>query len=1170
MWTHNAVKDGNWSDATVWDAGTVPGDLAAVNIGNFDVVYDVLATTERLTDVQVSGQGSLRFARTRTKMIVDTIMCHGFLDMGSWQDQIPDSGLTDGNGHRIPQCDVVFWASEAPLTSARLGLMTMGPVRIQGEDKLARSFATGALMAGATTITLEDAPFNWRVGDQILIQSTESAGTASTDAQYEGPTSYYGCAGDTTLRQITTTGFYGNGYKLSQDEVRTITAIAGNTITLDSALTYSHLVYTNTLPDSTAVTVKPNVAMLTHSVRFRSADASDAVNLGGDLTDLQKRAHTMLMHHDDIQVRCAESKNMARTDTNPTLSSDQQSGTGAAYFRIENSSGVSIADANNVRGRYCWHLHGSGPYNWRKQVVMQKVSAWAPTAEYPIPGWAMTHHNCRAALEDCTIYNVRGAGMVSEFGNETGQWLNNTIAWVRGDGFDAFWNGREEKIENHNGHQGCGMDNQSRAILIHDNHFSSCHYAMYYMQQAPKTTSGGSNGASTAPYKLMKRIADEYSLRFRDPLARGNKDGGYFVDYGVDMELAHGTYGPEQVQIPPMLDNIIWDCGVGLLAQHRQHTIRADNTPMVMKRCHMINVPRPIEIPLYSFHYHYYDCLFVGAPSGSRGGAVLTLGTIEWQHVMGNCKAVRYNTVFSDDTGIYQNFNGGFFDIDLDDVLSNGQYDSFSMSTDPTAHPLYNAMEDWIVTGTGPWTCRADQVIIHDSATDFPLDLNGGNRPRGAYGIESEPASMVGEPRPYVWIDPASDLTMSGNSAPIKAATTISIKGVIADSMGLRHIGAIQIFYPNGQVNPTSGYDRVNYDMDSNVCAMRNGCFTEDGGTTYKSRLWFTDIDRGTGDLFHYSVDVTLTGLTAETIATYLGDPAPEPPDPSIPEKLTFAPYVPDTSTPIIVPIGPITNLTGEPLSIPLRVNSIHGSWALTGVDAAQFTIATVNGLPEIQWTGGTQDYASPADTGGDNVYNVTATYTDFLGNVSDPEDIAVTVVDLSAGYAWEALINFSTSTGYSAPIQSISRGSGVRIADALDIDGNPTGMGVDVTDAPNVSNNNGTVLSGVAAIPNPMLNTAWVEYGESASLDLTGLDPAKTYDLVLMASINDSSGRAVLFRVNGVDLSPQYDASQNTSNANYVEGVSPNGSGKITITILRGTGSSYTYISALRISEVE
>ena len=44
----------------------------------------------------------------------------------------------------------------------------------------------------------------------------------------------------------------------------------------------------------------------------------------------------------------------------------------------------------------------------------------------------------RAAIEDCVVSNVRGAGMVSEVGNETGQWAYNVVTGVRGDGDSAF------------------------------------------------------------------------------------------------------------------------------------------------------------------------------------------------------------------------------------------------------------------------------------------------------------------------------------------------------------------------------------------------------------------------------------------------------------------------------------------------------------------------------------------------------------------------------------------------------------------------------------------------------------------------------------------------------------------------------------------------------------
>ena len=95
------------------------------------------------------------------------------------------------------------------------------------------------------------------------------------------------------------------------------------------------------------------------------------------------------------------------------------------------------------------------------QVVFLGLTAWAAPGQVPQPGWAIVHHGARAAIERCVVYNVRGAGIVSELGNEIGQWIDNVVAWARGDGFAFDWGFRLEQNQNHNGHANYDGQNES-------------------------------------------------------------------------------------------------------------------------------------------------------------------------------------------------------------------------------------------------------------------------------------------------------------------------------------------------------------------------------------------------------------------------------------------------------------------------------------------------------------------------------------------------------------------------------------------------------------------------------------------------------------------------------------------------------------------------------------
>ncbi|CAH1803035.1 unnamed protein product, partial [Owenia fusiformis] len=84
--------------------------------------------------------------------------------------------------------------------------------------------------AGATSITLNEAVSGWTVGDEIVIATT------------------------------------GGRHSQKETETRTITAISGTTLTLDSALVYEHLGVSETFSDGTTVQFRAEVGLLTRNV----------------------------------------------------------------------------------------------------------------------------------------------------------------------------------------------------------------------------------------------------------------------------------------------------------------------------------------------------------------------------------------------------------------------------------------------------------------------------------------------------------------------------------------------------------------------------------------------------------------------------------------------------------------------------------------------------------------------------------------------------------------------------------------------------------------------------------------------------------------------------------------------------------------------------------------
>jgi hypothetical protein len=959
-YTHVAVRDGLWSDPLTWDSGTVPGDNASVNVGPNTVVYDV-DSGEIIKNIRVAGTGRLKWATYKdTRLLVDTIMCHGILTMGEAGDAISESA-TFGK----PRAEVVFHQLQTPGTTVRLGLNAMGPVRINGAEKAKRIFSDTDMLAGRDIFRLGGLnAARWRVGDKILFVATGNAGSSATDPQYTGPTQFFGPyqgAQGTRTRTL--------GYRRSQDEVRTIASIVGDTVKIDQPLQYDHVVTEDILPRGQHIKVRPVVCNLSCSILIRSADPST----------LQTRGHTMFMYNDDVDCRFAEFRDIGRTDTDPSLVRPE----GTLVY--ESNGGAVITNPNNVRGRYPIHLHWTGPFFGRKQVIVFGNSVWG--TDLPIPGWAITHHASRAAIENNVVYNARGSGIVSELGNEIGQWDDNVVAWCRGDGFDLSWASRAEQWTNHNGHAGIAYENQSRNILQRGNIASSCHLGWMFMQQ--DTTQ-------------ISRVPDKFSLRFYDPLTQG---AGLF---GGITTASRPLYGVEQAQIPDFDDNVSFGCGRHFGVAHRQFPDRTDNTPMISRRCHAINCGQVFHLINYTFNYSFYDALWTGVGSGSA----VSQGNVSWAINFGNIKVKNYSIGFFQNGGGF-NYNGYWIDVAFEGVAT--PFTDFTADWDITAwqaanpgkvfpqdHPLYNLMGPWVTDVAGSIPGVRWKGILRDwknyTIADFPDPYPAA--PRGPGGVEPLP----GTPKPYFWLDPSSDTTVDFWNS------TVNLKGIIVDNVGVRCWPDWLSSESFGPSTPNYGRpSRENEGAKAEDLVLRNGCF-QDGGV-WKTRCWFVDTDRLTGDYFQFYIDLTINGLDTGFLESNVVDPV----KPELPLRREaigpMKPIVIDTTPPVIVSPTTLTIDENSPLAVPLRATYGGTAWTLSGgPDQARFEIAMVSGFPTLRWAGdGVKDFGAPDDADLNNVYQATVRATNSFGYFSE-QAVAITVQDKTIGVVSPFTDNFNRS----------------------------------------------------------------------------------------------------------------------------------------------------------------
>ncbi|MBU2994045.1 G8 domain-containing protein [Octadecabacter sp. 1_MG-2023] len=374
--THIAVSDGDWFDANTWHNGEVPSDDARVLIPEgLSVNYDDLGEA-RLFTVRVDGE--LTFATDQDSEITfDTLIVSttGRLEIGTEEAPIEQGysvELIVANNGPID----VEWD---PMLLSR-GIVSHGDASIHGAVKDSHEKVIDDPMAGDNTLTFDEIPEGWEIGDTIVIAGT----------------SYEGHKWDNDIKAV-------RHYE-SEDEVRVITDIVDGTVHLDTALEYDH--------DAPRDDLQTSVANYTRNVTVGTEDPDDA--------EVHERGHVMFMHSDEVDVRYAAFNDLGRTDK----SEDS--------FQVDDFD--TIESDSNVQGRYSLHLHRTGVDDLDNPTQLIGNAVWGS------PGWGYVHHDSNAVLENNASFDTFGAGFVAETGNETGVWSDNIAIYAEGESWQAVKN----------------------------------------------------------------------------------------------------------------------------------------------------------------------------------------------------------------------------------------------------------------------------------------------------------------------------------------------------------------------------------------------------------------------------------------------------------------------------------------------------------------------------------------------------------------------------------------------------------------------------------------------------------------------------------------------------------------------------------------------------------
>lgn len=380
--THTALADGTWNVAGTWSSGTVPGNNAIVCIPAGVKVTVTSQEAARLRHVQVNGELRM-WIHSSTRLYVDTVFVAsgGAFKIGEIANPVKPAA--------VAELVFISWDGNAinrawDASEKSRGLFSAGTVAVYGDPKTNMKPMTADALAGATSLTLDSAPTNWKVGDQIVLTG-----------------SYFRRVGTLTS---------------SQDEKRTITSVAGATIGFSPALALDHV-----RPRSD---LRLHVANLTRNIVFRSESTSTAL-----------RGHVMLINGAS-DLRHAALRDLGRTEKALPLDdfavTYPNNNLGQPDYSITARPNNLIT---NRRGRYALHMHQQGivpgspaPAKVHGSVVERTTS------------WAFASHNSHVDFIDNVAYDFVGAGFVTEAGNELGTFQGNIA--IRGTGNGEYRDNR--------------------------------------------------------------------------------------------------------------------------------------------------------------------------------------------------------------------------------------------------------------------------------------------------------------------------------------------------------------------------------------------------------------------------------------------------------------------------------------------------------------------------------------------------------------------------------------------------------------------------------------------------------------------------------------------------------------------------------------------------------
>jgi hypothetical protein len=374
--THKTVQSGDWSDPNTWggvDLMPRTGDRVLIRMGDTVTIDDEFFDTY----MTIRVDGMLRYSpHTNTRLQVNTMVVgmHGSIEMGKIGMPIPKQYTAKLIIDKLHEFELTDETSpDYDPFKLGLGLIAHGSIAMFGAKKLVQS-SCDDLAIGAASVTLDQTPFGWEVGDEVVVSGTQLDG--------EG------------------------------DEKRFITGVSGNTVYFDTPLTKDHLTPTHT---KAGLTLKIHVANITRNVTIETSTYNRGMT---NASEFDGRGHVMFMHTNDVNINYVGFNFLGRT--NKQASSMENA-------KVD-SLGNILSVASNPVARYPCHFHRAG-----MSGVMGYING---CAVYDSPGWAYVNHGSAVNIVNNVAYDIDGASFVSERGDELGSFVKNISIRTLGNGVE--------------------------------------------------------------------------------------------------------------------------------------------------------------------------------------------------------------------------------------------------------------------------------------------------------------------------------------------------------------------------------------------------------------------------------------------------------------------------------------------------------------------------------------------------------------------------------------------------------------------------------------------------------------------------------------------------------------------------------------------------------------